>query len=50
MENEEKLALLRINLYAAAQALKGEEADQFWQLIDEIVVLRDVYHIGSTHD
>ena len=34
--NEEKLMLLRVNLYGAMQLLKGEELEEFWALIDEI--------------
>ena len=38
--NEEKLMLLRIQLYGAAQLLKGEDAEAFWELINEIVSIR----------
>ena len=38
--NEEKLMLLRMQLYVAAQVLKGEDAEKFWALIDEIVTIR----------
>ncbi len=40
MDNESKLGLLRINLYGAAQMLTGDDADSFWKLIDEIILLR----------
>jgi hypothetical protein len=36
MSNEMKLALLRVQLYTAAQQLQGDELAEFWRLIDEI--------------
>jgi hypothetical protein len=41
MPDEEKLMLLRVQLYTAMQSLKGEALWKFWELINEIVVLRD---------
>jgi hypothetical protein len=35
-----RLLRLRIELYTAAQMLKGADATYFWTLIDEIVHLR----------
>jgi hypothetical protein len=37
MSNEQKLALLRINLYGAMQLLKGAEAVQFFDLLREVL-------------
>lgn len=38
--NEEKLLLLRVNLYGAAQLLKGDDAKAFWELMDEVMMLK----------
>lgn len=35
-----RLIHLRMELYAAAQTLKGEDLEEFWKLIDEIVSIR----------
>ena len=35
------LRLLAVELYAAAQMLKGEEAEEFWKLIDQIQMIRE---------
>ena len=35
-----RLLRLRVELYTAAQVLKGEDAAAFWQLIDEIQQIR----------
>ncbi len=35
-----RLFRLRVELYTAAQMLKGEDATYFWKLISEIVALR----------
>ena len=37
---ENALMRLRLDLYAAAQVLKGEALDQFWSLIAEMVAIR----------
>ena len=39
--NEQKLALLRIQLYTAIQTLKDEDLMQFWKLIDEIIACKE---------
>jgi len=31
-----RLTRLRVELYSAAQMLKGEDAEEFWKLIDEV--------------
>ena len=36
---DQRLFRLRIELYTAAQTLTGEDADYFWQLINEIALL-----------
>jgi len=41
MDDTEKLVLLRIELYSAAQTLKGKEAKEFWALLDEVQSIRD---------
>lgn len=41
MGNEEKLLLLRLQLYTAAQMLKGKELADFWSLLDEVAMLRE---------
>lgn len=33
---DERLLRLRVELYTAAQSVVGEEAEEFWKLIDEI--------------
>ena len=40
---DQRLMLLRIQLYAAMQMLTGEDADEFWKLIDEIVSLKEFH-------
>jgi hypothetical protein len=42
VSDEEKLALLRIQLYGAAQLLKGEHLVAFAELIREIAMVLDV--------
>ena len=37
----EKLAILRAELYAAAQRLEGRDLDEFWELIDELQKIRE---------
>jgi hypothetical protein len=37
--DDPRLTRLRIELYTAAQTLKGEDAKEFWKLIDEILML-----------
>lgn len=37
---DQRLIRLRIELYAAAQSLTGEDAKYFWNLIDEINSIR----------
>lgn len=41
MDNKDKLVLLRVQLYGAAQLLKGEEANEFWALLEEVQRIRD---------
>lgn len=36
MDNEEKLALLRVQLFTAMQQLQGDELDAFWELIRDV--------------
>ena len=43
MSDQEKLLLLRVQLYGAVQLLKGEELRGFWALIDEIQSLRPLH-------
>jgi len=38
-----RLIRLRLELYTAAQTLKGDDAKYFWTLIDEIYDLKSVY-------
>jgi len=40
--NEEKLMLLRVQLYAAAQTLKGADLEAFRALIREMAVVLDI--------
>ena len=48
MTNQEKLLRLRLELYTAAQLLKGEELAQFRSLLDEV---REVVRVlgGDRH-
>lgn len=43
MENQEKLMMLRVQLYTAMQILKGTDLEDFWKLIDEINQSREVF-------
>ncbi len=43
---EWKLAFLRIQLYSAAQSLKGEYLDQFWELIEEVQQTKELHKNG----
>lgn len=36
------LLRLRVELYTAAQTLEGEDADEFWALLDEVLSIRVV--------
>jgi hypothetical protein len=45
MNNKDKLAFLRIQLYTAAQTLIDEDAEEFWKLIDEMEALREMRHL-----
>jgi len=42
MTDEEKLIVLRIQLYAAAQTLKGEQLAALTELIREIAAVLDI--------
>ena len=41
-----RLLRLRVELYYCAQALKGEDATEFWKLMDEIQLIRRAF--GNT--
>lgn len=41
-QEEQALMLLRVQLYAAAQRLKGQRLDEFKQLVKEIAQTLDV--------
>lgn len=43
MNDKEKLVLLRMQLFTAAQTLTGDDADTFWQLIDDIKNIEMIY-------
>ncbi len=38
--SDPRLLRLRVELYSAAQMLRGEDATEFWKPIDEILTLR----------
>jgi len=40
MNNETKLALLRVQLFTAMQELRGTELAEFWKLIDDVNACR----------
>lgn len=40
VNEEQAVAFLRIQLFTAAQALKGERLAEFWALIDELQLIR----------
>lgn len=44
MSVEQKLMMLRMQLYAAAQKLRGEELEEFRNLIDEVRTMLEVKH------
>jgi len=43
MNDQEKLMLLRIQLFSAMQMLKGTDLEDFWKLIDEVNQSREVF-------
>ena len=45
--NEEKLMLLRVQLYGAMQRLKGAELDEYWALIEEVYAQRPLAAPGG---
>lgn len=51
MDDEQKIALLRVQLYMAAQILKGDNLVAFTDLIREIAMLLDIVPLGApTYD
>lgn len=38
---DQRLFRLRIELYAAAQTLQGDDAKEFWALLEEVVSLKE---------
>lgn len=40
---EGKLMLLRVQLFTAMQTLRGEELEEFWALIDDVNLSRDLH-------
>ena len=40
MSNEVKLALLRVQLFTAVHELQGDDAEAFWDLIDDVQQVR----------
>ena len=40
---DQRILRLRLELYTAAQTLKGDDAKEFWALIAEIESLRAMY-------
>lgn len=39
---DERLAILKIQLYSAAQILKGDDLKEFWEMIDEFLSIREM--------
>lgn len=37
-----RLLVLRVQLYAAAQTLRGEDLAEFWDLIDEVLMIKEM--------
>ena len=40
MDNDAKLIMLRLELFAAMQTLQGQELAEFWKLIDDVNLCR----------
>ena len=41
--NQEKLLLLRVQLFTAMQQLTGQDLEEFWNLIDEVRSCREAF-------
>lgn len=49
MDTDSRLLILRAELYAAVQTLKGKDAIEFWKLINEIHSMESlIFEQGTT--
>lgn len=49
MSDEQKLALLRVQMHTAYQVLEGDALNDFWALVDEVRRMRPGNGCGCQH-